>query len=1073
MATDERVLESTPALSRKPTKELPPIRTDLDEHPKTRRRRKTLRTYRPAVDINNEKPLPVLRDIADEPRRPAPRSNMSLFSSIFSRPKVQKSRGYTEAGLTPTFKPADSTRPDSLTTDFSEPPPRSVSALSFRTNATEASTRRPGFQDSRGPQPERRQPAWDPPPLFQALAQSTKHGLAEVSMSAPETVLAKSRAVRNRGLQVPGEGDPRTSTDTSESAEAKRSARTTLKHIGGALAAHGELQRKIFVLVSAGYLLQYAEYGPSGRLPERILPLGDESAAFASDLIPGRHHVVQVAQAVDKQGVPVAPTGSFFSKMSMRNTGARKVTTSILLALSDGDEMNGWLHALRKQIVESGGSQTREDTSIEVRSRAEAESEADLSPERPKAGIRWQSTRAATSLEDAQQREIERSVSPVPPPKDNKPLEETFARPKNSLEAEAEAFGEILAAGASYVPDGTPKPKNSLEAEAEEFGERLAAGASYVPDETPKFKTSLEAEAEEFGERLAGGASYVPPKTQRARSPSDAPSIDSSVAQSLDHHRLNSLRGSARMSHSSNYTAITSRTNSMTEESAANKPSMESSAEARTGYRNLSSYGSAKRRSAMPAPSALPAAPEANVDLSLQTNIPSPMLHLTAEDSPVVGRNSPLATTTPAVSSPRMHTLSGKQSLPLISEQKARHDSSMVAAPALLGDNGDRPQSFLGDLPSPATWNAKASPLKRTSIVQAVPSQRQMQRMSSAPALRAGQTQPRLTRRQSSQPFSLPLRVNPTLPASTGTTTSDQPTSQVASSPDAQQAEPRVHALDAQVDPATRAAAAKVMGDGKPSPPETTRVRRGSQQRLSLFPTPLPMPPNQTIELPKRSPSVATPTSAGEQSSRNSLKRPVSIQVRADPTPFLSSLHSSKESPIPAHVLNRNFTPPIRSLKPSRSSTAIHTMRSLPETPAVVQPGAASPTDPFTAPKPFIEVRAPSPGPEYTRVSSRPVPGGNSFAQARAFGLDTTPAMYQPRSLKSRTSLPALDLGLPVVGLGPPAPPPSVPLPPPPPLGSASRPASPMPPPMGALPPLPRSAQTSPPEGLGIKVGGS
>lgn len=1074
MASDERVPQPTAALTRKPIKELPPIRTDTDDQPQTRRRRKSLRAYRPAVDLNNEKPLPVLRDVINEPRRPAPRSNMSLFSSLFSRPKVQKSRGYTEADLTPTFKDGHNSRPDSLATDSSEPP-RSISALSFRTNVTDAPTRRTGYQEPRGPLPDRRPPGWDPPPLFQALAQSTKHGLAEVSMSAPETVLAKSRAVRNRALQVP-EGGPRTSTDTSESAEAKRSARTTLKHLGGALAAHGELQRKIFVLVSAGYLLQYAEYGPSGRLPERVLPLGNESAAFASDLIPGRHHVVQVAQAVDKQGVPVAPTASFFSKMSMRSTGAKKVTTNILLALSDGDEMNGWLHALRKQIVEVGGSQTREDTSIEVRSRADVSSVVDLSPERPNAGTRWQGTRTEASFEDAQQRESERSPSPMPPPKDDEPVNGSVAKPKTSLEAEAEAFGDRLAAGASFVPDTTPQPKTSLEAEAEEFGEKLAAGASYVPKETTKPKTSLEAEAEEFGEQLAAGASYVPPKTQRARSPSDAPSIDSSVAQSLDHHRLNSLRGSARMSHSSNYTAITSRTNSMTEDSVANKPSSEAAVDGKTGYRNLSSYGSGKRRSAMPAPSALPAAPEVNADLTLQTSIPSPMLHPAAEDSPVVGRNSPLsplAVTPPATNSPRVLALSSKHGMPLISEQKARHDSKMVSAPPLVDHSGDRPQSFLGDLPSPATWNAKASPLKRTSVVQTVPSQRQMQRMSSAPALRNGLSQPRLTRRQSSQPFSLPLKVNPTLPA--GTSTATQRTPEVLSSTEAHEAEPHVHTLDAQVDTQSRSTVLEAVSDGKPSPPETTQARRGSQKRLSLFPTPLPLPPNHGIELPKRSPSAATPTSAGEQAGRNSLKRPGSIQVRADPTPFLSSLHTSKENPIPQHVISRNFTPPIRSLKPSRSSTAIQTMRSLPETPAVVQPGAASPTDPFQAPKPFIEVRAPSPGPEYARVPSRPIPGGNSFAQAKAFGHDTLPAMYQPRSLKSRTSLPALDLGLPVVGLGPPAPPPSVPLPPPPPLGSASRPASPMPPPTGALPPLPRSAQASPPsvEGLGIRVGGS
>ena len=55
----------------------------------------------------------------------------------------------------------------------------------------------------------------------------------------------------------------------------------------------------------------------------------------------------------------------------------------------------------------------------------------------------------------------------MPPPKDDEPGKAPVAKLKSDLKAEAEAFGERLAAGASFTPDSTPKPQNSLEAEAE------------------------------------------------------------------------------------------------------------------------------------------------------------------------------------------------------------------------------------------------------------------------------------------------------------------------------------------------------------------------------------------------------------------------------------------------------------------------------------------------------------------------------------------------------------------------------------------------------------------------------
>ncbi|EON63650.1 hypothetical protein W97_02878 [Coniosporium apollinis CBS 100218] len=51
-----------------------------------------------------------------------------------------------------------------------------------------------------------------------------------------------------------------------------------------------DLPTKLYILVTSGCLLQYAGEGPSDRLPEKILQLGKDSAAFAI-----RRNVLEIA----------------------------------------------------------------------------------------------------------------------------------------------------------------------------------------------------------------------------------------------------------------------------------------------------------------------------------------------------------------------------------------------------------------------------------------------------------------------------------------------------------------------------------------------------------------------------------------------------------------------------------------------------------------------------------------------------------------------------------------------------------------------------------------------------------
>ncbi|KAF1811513.1 hypothetical protein P152DRAFT_437955, partial [Eremomyces bilateralis CBS 781.70] len=124
------------------------------------------------------------------------------------------------------------------------------------------------------------------------------------------------------------------------------------------------LDDKIFVLVTAGYVLQYAGSGPSDRKPEKILRLGPQSAAFASDLIPGRHWVLQICERVDQSGrnTPGLSTSAnddkvrgFFRRLGSRAHGKTRSTSLFLLVLESPEEMDLWLKAMRKAIGDLSG----------------------------------------------------------------------------------------------------------------------------------------------------------------------------------------------------------------------------------------------------------------------------------------------------------------------------------------------------------------------------------------------------------------------------------------------------------------------------------------------------------------------------------------------------------------------------------------------------------------------------------------------------------------------------------------------------------------------------------------------
>lgn len=928
--------------------------TAEDKHEK----RKSLRVRPSQLLDHAEPPSPLNLSFTLAPPQRAPK--MSLFN-LFSKPKVERQRGYAEKGVDVpaafSTKNASSSTPNLIVqVQSANAGARAPSAMSMRPSTGKPTSK---FKSQEQPPPaalhERKSGPFTPPPLFQAYPQSMKEGTLEVSTLSGEAILHKTKSKKGTDA-ITGDG-----TAEDQSFQTKRTAKSTLKHVANGSSTHIELPRKIFVLVTSGYLLQYAENGPSDRLPEKMLHLGKESAAFACDLLPGKHYVLQVSHAVDQEGVMIANSGSIFSKLGIRSAAAKRLTSGLLLVMPSAREMESWMTAIRQEIENLGGKKIRPD------------------PVRPRTGdaaAKMNELKKAPSQSHRYQ--IKRNPSKVT--NVTSPIQTSLTTPSPRAEPEKSDADTI---------DG-------IEIEASKL------------DEGSK-------------EDLA-----------RNRATSDAPSMTSSAAVSMEQQQLNNVRGSVsysnRTSHTSQAGTVTttvgtSRSNSLVGSppspkflSGSLETARDGASPLRSAYRPMASYGPSRRRSAAPLPTPREGHSLPNINTS-----PAKPRHSVIVESPVTGRSSPLPTT----NSPpkRLTETKSEPNLKGGLSVKDKRDSKMPTPPMPVMD-GERPESFVGELPPPSTWASTRSPSRRTSVLHTPMSPPPANQTpasqtppSPKPAVQQEATRNPESNRSKKMSFSLPLKVNPSGPHVQVSQSNNRRTSQMYQ-PDAPGELPIVHTLTAKVDASKRVSVSQLQSTRSLSTqnsPQGSRPRSPSA-RLSLFPSPMPVPVGTAPEAPKRSSSstalssYAQPQAQGQVNAR-SLRRPTSMQVRTDPTPFLSSVRNSTGPPDGRAV-------PIRGMKPSRSASNATTL--------------AQPSSPeafkglkFDTPTMPEETDRATPLPDRS-VSPMPSrPGSRSSSR---------------RTVRTYSSLPQLDLGIPVVGLGPPAPPPSAPLPLPPPASRASSP---------------------------------
>jgi len=292
-------------------------------------------------------------------------SKMSLFN-LFSKPKVERARGHTEVGLAVPMRPQTPPKPPPKTS-----PPKSA----LRQNPLPPAQQTIRSRSSQMFRPMSMRPppqpkefgSWEPPPLFQAFPQSVKHATVQACVFAPE-VLMRTQSQRRQAevLRERMDSTRDLSVIAEDGAEARRLEKTHRRLISNSVLnpPAPELLNKIYILVTAGYVLQYAGDGSFDRMPEKVLKLGKDSAAFACDLIPGKHWVLQISShALDDGTTEAGPRNSLLSRLRSQNAAVKKAATSFLLVLESAEEMDAWMSVVRKEIDNQGGMKAKDESS--------------------------------------------------------------------------------------------------------------------------------------------------------------------------------------------------------------------------------------------------------------------------------------------------------------------------------------------------------------------------------------------------------------------------------------------------------------------------------------------------------------------------------------------------------------------------------------------------------------------------------------------------------------------------------------------------------------------------------------
>ncbi|KAL7938120.1 hypothetical protein V8C35DRAFT_141508 [Trichoderma chlorosporum] len=239
---------------------------------------------------------------------------------------------------------------------------RSRSPSNVAASTSSSGKRTPGMSIAKQPRPTLA--TWTLPTLFRAYQQAHKQQtLAAVSLPI-EALMKLSEKTSVIDLMPPLSQTDMTLSGGSGAASASTGDKFRRRNRGDSLSTTNlPWTTKIYILVTAGYLLQYTGDGAIDRLPEKVLRLGKTSAAFATDMIPGRHWVLQVSATTEDDKVSTTESRSLLSKFSFR-TSEKRYTSNMLMVFESAEDMDDWMTVLRAMIEQLGGKRSLSEAGL-------------------------------------------------------------------------------------------------------------------------------------------------------------------------------------------------------------------------------------------------------------------------------------------------------------------------------------------------------------------------------------------------------------------------------------------------------------------------------------------------------------------------------------------------------------------------------------------------------------------------------------------------------------------------------------------------------------------------------------
>ena len=284
---------------------------------------------------------------------PSDRSAKSRFKALFARTKSQDKIPRQYVGET--FPTHPSVQP-------LEPRPTGPTSANGDARRSRSTTWTKGNRTSQRSVKQQQAPrnltSWDPPPLIQAYTQAKKQGILDIPSSLADVLFRGSHGQRSS-----------VSSATSSASNLEHCASPTAveepstKHRRDwSSASTSSASQKQFVLTGSGHVLQYSVDGLNDRLPEKILELGPESVAFASDAIPGKHWVLRISHDGRLNQTDSQSSKTAWSKWSFRSHENKKLVKDLLLVCDNAKSLGSWLTAVRKEIEHLGGLEYRPDS---------------------------------------------------------------------------------------------------------------------------------------------------------------------------------------------------------------------------------------------------------------------------------------------------------------------------------------------------------------------------------------------------------------------------------------------------------------------------------------------------------------------------------------------------------------------------------------------------------------------------------------------------------------------------------------------------------------------------------------